>query len=210
VTHLEPVASALPMPHVERGAESGAVIAGGGLNVHVPERRLRTDLSVGDTVHRASTGQTQSRTADAPMQCAQDPERRLLVHALQRRGNRFVALFERLPCATCRTKQQLEFRGKHSPDLRRPVVPRHRHPARPVREIRQIETELAVIADVHQLPNLFRKHRLAVGSESHDLELVAVVWKPEELRQGEVEHAERVREEDAILDRETGAAPDSG
>jgi hypothetical protein len=83
MTHLEPVASALPVPDMERRTQRGAVIAGGGLDVHVGERRFGADLSVGDAVHGAAAGQAQSRIADARMQCPQNPERSLFVHTLQ-------------------------------------------------------------------------------------------------------------------------------
>src|SRR5262245_51739329 len=100
-----------------------------------------------------------------------------------------MPLPERLPRPPRWTEQQLEFRGEYRSDLRLTVVPRHRHTARPMCEIRQIEIEVALIADMHELTNPLREDGFAVRGEPHDLELVAVLRKPEELRQREVEHA---------------------
>ena len=47
--------------------------------------------------------------------------------------------------------------------------------------------------------------RLAVGRETHDLVLVAVVREADELRHRLVEHAERMREVDAAVDRDRAA-----
>src|SRR5262245_16816627 len=77
-----------------------------------------------------------------------------------------------------------------------------------MREVRQIEAELAVVVDANELANLFGRYRLAVRSEPHDLELVAVVRKAEELRDSEIEQAQRVREEHPVLDREACATAD--
>src|SRR4030095_660188 len=109
---------------------------------------------------------------------------------------------------TRRTEQQLEFRGEYPANLRLPVVPRHRHTARPMREVRQVKTEFALVADVKELTNLFRKYRLPVRSEAHRLELVAILRKTQELRDSEVEQAQRVREEHPVLDCEACATAD--
>src|SRR5262245_3240438 len=107
MAHLEPAASTLAMPDMQRRTQRRAVVARGGLDVYVGERRLGADLAVGDAVHRASASEAQPRTADALMQCAQNPECSLFVDALQRGGNRLMPLRERLPRPARGTEQRL-------------------------------------------------------------------------------------------------------
>ena len=80
------------MPHVERGAERGAVVAGGRLDVDLAERRVLADLAVGDAVHRAAAGQAQPRLpASRACTPSQHVERGLLEDRLQRRGDGLVS-----------------------------------------------------------------------------------------------------------------------
>ena len=76
-----------------------------------------------------------------------------------------------------------------------------------VREVVGVQREAAV-AHLHDVAHRLEHLGLAVRREAHDLVLVAVVRETEELREGGVEDAERVREDDAVEDLEAVAAAD--
>ena len=59
-----------------------------------------------------------------------------------------------------------------------------------------------------ELADLVDAGRLAVGRQPHHLELVAVVEEPEVLRDGRVEHPQRVREVDPVEHLDVVPAPD--
>ena len=69
----------------------------------------------------------------------------------------------------------------------------------------QVELEGAVVLRLHDLLHEVDEARLAVGGEPHHLVFVAVVREADELRHRLVEHAERMGEVDAAVDRETAA-----
>src|SRR5262249_7937085 len=67
------------------------------------------------------------------------------------------------------------------------------------------ELEASAVGRPDDLPQLVHVGRLAVGREPHHLPLLAVLVEAEELRDGRVEEARRVRELDAIEDLEVEA-----
>ena len=66
-------------------------------------------------------------------------------------------------------------------------------------EIVEIEREAAAF-HAHNVAHRLQHRRLAVRRQAHDLVFVAVVREPEELGDGRVEDAERVREADLTVD----------
>ena len=76
-------------------------------------------------------------------------------------------------------------------------------------EVREIELEAAGVADAHERADLAREAGLAVRREAHHLELVSVLGKAEVLRDGEIQHAERMREIDASADADPRAVEDA-
>ena len=58
-------------PHVKGGPEGRPIVAGGGLDIHLPKRRLLADLAVGDAVHGAAARQAEPRL---PRPRVQPPE----------------------------------------------------------------------------------------------------------------------------------------
>jgi hypothetical protein len=74
-----------------------------------------------------------------------------------------------------------------------------------VAKVAEVERESAVVLETHDLLHLVDEARLAVGREPHHLVFVAIVREADELRHRLVEHAERMREVDAALDRELAA-----
>ena len=75
-----------------------------------------------------------------------------------------------------------------------------------VREVLEVELE-QVAARADEPAQLVREARCPVRREAHHLPLVAVAWEAEPLRDGGVEHAERVRERDALEHLQRRALP---
>ena len=71
---------------------------------------------------------------------------------------RLVPGVERLLRPARGAEQRLELRREDAADLRLAVVPRHRHAAGPVREVRQVEAELAVLADAERAGEACRRY----------------------------------------------------
>src|SRR5262249_36511689 len=74
-----------------------------------------------------------------------------------------------------------------------PAVPGHLHTLTVMGEVIQIEPAL-IILGTDDVPQLFSKARLAIGGEAHHLVFVAIFGKTEELREGGIEDAQRMRE----------------
>ena len=132
--------------------------------------------------------------------------RRVLEHRLQRSSNRLVPRSQRLVGAPRGSEERFELRREYRTDRRLAVLPRHRHAVRRVAEVRQIQLEPAIVEQADEVSKRADFARLAVRREPHHLELVAVLGKAEELRDGEVQNAERMREEHAPVDVERAAA----
>jgi hypothetical protein len=114
------------------------------------------------------------------------------------RGQRFIG-------STGCPEQHLELRREYAADRRLAVVPRHLHAVGPVAEERQIELEGAVGAEMKELPHAIDVRGLAIRRQPHHLEFIAVFPEAEELRQREIQQAERMRIEDAAIDSERAA-----
>ena len=107
---------------------------------------------------------------------------------------------QRLRRLARRPQQPLELRREHRADRGFAVFPRHRHAVGPVTEARQVELERPIVADVNERSDLPRIPRLAVRREPHHFEFVAVLGKAEVLRDGQVQHAERVGKKHTPVD----------
>ena len=112
---------------------------------------------------------------------------------------------ERLVAPARRAEQRFELRREDRAERRFAVLPRHLHALRPVPEVRKIELETAVVFELNERLDLAHEPRLAVRREAHHLEFVAVVGKPEVLRDGEIQQPQRVGEEHAPVDGQTRA-----
>jgi hypothetical protein len=130
---------------------------------------------------------------------------RALVRDLQRCGNGLMLRPHRLVAPSRRPEQRLELGREHRAQLRLAILPDHLNAVGPVPEVREVQLETAIVAQVHERFDLANVARLAVRAEAHDLELVAVVRKPEVLRDRQVEQAERVRKEHVAVDRHAWA-----
>ena len=69
----------------------------------------------------------------------------------------------------------------------------------------QVEREGTVVPRRHDLLHEVGEARLAIGRQPHHLVLVAIVREADELRHRLVEHAQRMREVDAAVDRQPAA-----
>src|SRR6185503_262656 len=104
---------------------------------------------------------------------------------------------------------RIELWREHLADLRLAIRPRHRHSARRVREVRQVEAKLPASVNVHELAQLVGEARFTVRRESHHLELVAVLRESKKLGDRQVQQPERMWKEDAILYREARTTRDA-
>ncbi len=193
---------------VEGGADGRAVVAGGRLGEQLAELRSLEDLAVGDGVQRAAAGQRQLVEAGAALQVLEDVEEDLLVDHLGAVGDVGPLAEELRILRIARRAQQVGQLGREDQaHLRRPVVPGHLHAFRVVAEVVEVQLEPPVVDGVNELPELVDVGRLAVRRQAHHLPLLAVAVKADELRDGRVEEAGRVRELDPVDDLQLPIAP---
>ena len=208
VLHDEPAGvPELLVPHPKGGAEGGPVVSGSRLDVDLLERRVRPDFPVRDAVHAAPAGKAEFAHPGPPVEAAQDVERGLLVDDLERVGEVLMVRRELL-VGVAGGAEQIGHRVRVDAAERGvALVPLHLDAVGPVAEVVEVELERAARHQIHQLADLLDARGLPVWREPHHLELVAVVEEPEVLRDGRVEHPERVREVRPVDDVEVAAPP---
>ena len=137
-------ALAARVPRFERRAERGAVVAGGGLDEHVLERRVLPDLAVGDAVHRAAAGEAEASDRHARVHAAQHVKRGVFEHALHRRGEILVRATSTGSSGRRAGPEQIDQPvGVDIRDGRLARIPAHRDLAGPMAEVVEVEREAA-------------------------------------------------------------------
>ena len=199
-------AGAFVEPDVQGGAERRAVVSGRRLDEDAREGRVRPDLPVHHAVHRAAARQAQVGQRHAGVGAAEDVPGRLLENVLERCRHVLVLGGDGRARLARRPEQFLEARRVDVGHLRRARLPLHRHLARPVPEVREVELEAAIDGEADEPGDAVGVDRPAIRRQAHHLELVAVVLEAEVLRQGEIEQPERVGKPGAREDVEAVAA----
>ena len=118
------------VPHVVRGADRDAAVAGRGLDVEPVEGGLGADAAVRDGVERDAAGEAEVRQAGAAMRLVDCVQVRLLEHGLQRAGDVLVVLRQLALRLARGAERLLELGREDAPDRRRAVAPRHVHALR--------------------------------------------------------------------------------
>ena len=130
----------------------------------------------------------------------------LLVHRLEG-GGEVLVVGRDLGAGRAWRAEQLAHRvGEDAADRGRAAVPDHGHALGVVAKAVEVETIAAAGQELDDPAHGGHLGRLAVGGEAHDLVLIAIVGKAQELRHRLVEEAERVGKEDAAADVDPGAA----
>src|SRR6266702_889496 len=133
----------------------------------------------------------------------EEVEGRLLEDRLRRGRDRLVSWLEVILRATRGPEQGFELGGEDAPHHGLAALPGHVDAARVVAEVAEVETECPVVLQADEPPEGRREVGGAVGGQAHHLVLVAVLHEAEILRDGEIEHSERMREMHATEDVET-------
>src|SRR5215471_13703769 len=124
-----------------------------------------------------------------------------LVHRLYGAGDILVFLlqwFARFSRWTEQIDQALRIEGA---DFRRAIVPTVGNVVGVMPEIFQGQPESTIIRlDTHDLTHLCEELWFAVRRQSHDFVFVAVVGKPDELRQRRIKNPQRMRKINAFID----------
>ena len=90
-------------------SESGAVIGSGGLDVQLPERSVRANLAIRDTIHGAASGQAKVRQLRALPQSVEHVKGAGFVDRLQGAGDVFVEFGERFQRIAGGAEKALQF-----------------------------------------------------------------------------------------------------
>jgi len=165
--------------HVERGAERGAAVVGGRLDIEAFERRLALDFAVHRAVERDAARHAQVLEAGLLCELAEQAKHDFFEQRLQRRGDVLVLCRQHVARLASRTEQLFELWGEHVANRGRPGLPRHVHPLVVVNEVREVELETAFGGDTNQLVHRVEIFRLAVRGQSHHLVLVSVFREAE-------------------------------
>ena len=95
------------MPDGERRPNCAARIAGRRLYVDPSERRVSSNLAVGDGVHRTAARQREICQPGASLQIPEEVKECLLIHRLGRASDVIVAVFEPIARRAARPQQML-------------------------------------------------------------------------------------------------------
>lgn len=117
-------------------------------------------------------------------------EKGLFVHGLHRTCDVGMPIVERFIAFATRSQQRLEFWRKHFAGNRRTISPLQRHLVPVMAKEAQIECVGSILFRANDLPHGIQIARFAVGCQAHDLVFVAVLGKPEMLRDCLIEDAE--------------------
>ena len=105
--HDEGAFAAELVPECEGGADGAACIAGRRLHIDASKRRHSPYLAIGDRVHGAAARERQVRRTVSLLQLADQMEKRLLIHRLDRAGDVAMPIFERIGRLAPRPEQGL-------------------------------------------------------------------------------------------------------
>ena len=181
----------------QQGRSQGAPrVARGGLDPDLVEGALPEQSAVGDAVQRDAPGHDKSLRARQPLDVVGRLQHDLFAHRLDRGGQVHLFLPDR---ALRRPGRGAE---KVMESLRR-----HGH-ALEVGKVRHIEPQGSVVSNLHHvLENLVPIEGAAVGGKPHQFVLAGVHLEPGVVREGGVEHPERMREALLLGQLETAAPP---
>jgi hypothetical protein len=190
---------------MKRRAKSRPVVARRRLDKDVGEAGALANLAIRHAVHRASACEAQrvraGRLADVP----EHMDRGVFEHGLQGRRDRLMRVVERFVGPARGSEQGLELRREHAPNRGRAIIPGHLDAVGPMAEIRQVQREASLVAEVYQRLERLDEPWLSVGSESHYLELIAIIREPKVLGDGEIQKAEGVWKEFSRVHVQRGA-----
>ena len=119
-----------------------------------------------------------------------------------------MPIFKRVGRSPARSQEFFEFGREEIADGGRVVLPLIGNTPLMI-EVAKVQRKSARRSKPHNTPHAIEISRPTIRREPHHLVFVAVVGKPEILRQRFVENAEGVRKEDSVFDRDIGARTDA-
>ena len=125
-------------------------------------------------------------------------EERFLIHRLDRAGDVAMPILERIGRLAPWPEKVFQRRREQIAELRRVIAPLVRDLRSMVAEILKVQPKGPIRQEMDKLAHGLEVRRLAVWSEPHHLVFVAIVRKPEILRERLVKHSERVRKVDPL------------
>ena len=111
------------VPEREGRADRAACIAGRRLNVDTPKRRDPPHLAIGNRVHGATARKRQVRRTVSLLRLADQMEKRLFIHRLDRAGDVAVPILERVGRLAPRPEKVFQRRREQIAELRRVIAP---------------------------------------------------------------------------------------